>query len=151
MNSLIASINSGILYPNLIAGNFLKNKKIKNKKQAINVAIQVNSVLGGNLNKAKITKTINNIDAYYKEIKNPTKNINEVRKKTLQNEFSVVLLNNIPKKFKKFIWLPSDSGNPSFDHMQYYGMEFSLESGADGNGLLPGERPNCQCGMQLVE
>lgn len=44
-----------------------------------------------------------------------------------------------------YIWLPSSSGNPDPEHELHYGEKRRV-----GVGEMPGERPGCQCGMELL-
>lgn len=44
----------------------------------------------------------------------------------------------------EFVWLPSESPNPSDEHEMYYGEIYSKENPPPE---YPGQRPRCQCGI----
>lgn len=46
-------------------------------------------------------------------------------------------------------WLPSSANEPDPEHQDLYGKIFKVGEG-DNDGNMPGERPGCQCGMQIL-
>lgn len=55
----------------------------------------------------------------------------------------------IENNSKKFIWLPSSSKNPRDLHQIFYGKTYFF---ADPPlGTLPGEAPNCRCGLRILD
>jgi hypothetical protein len=65
----------------------------------------------------------------------------------VQNQIVTQISQEISKKYEgeKYIWLPSDAEEPDPEHQLNYGKEFIV-----GVGEMPGERPGCKCGMEIL-
>ena len=65
----------------------------------------------------------------------------------VQNLAARELVSEVKKKYRGefYVWLPSSSGNPDPEHELKYGEKFQV-----GKGEAPGERPGCQCGMEIL-
>lgn len=76
----------------------------------------------------------------------------EAQNKAFQNS----MYNRIAKEASKeylanaeaFVWLPSSSDNPRDSHELRYGKTYTKDNPPD---TLPGEEPNCQCGIEIIE
>jgi hypothetical protein len=65
----------------------------------------------------------------------------------VQNEVVLQISEEIKERYagEFYIWLPSDADEPDPEHQLNYGSKFQI-----GEGEMPGERPGCQCGMEIL-
>lgn len=75
-------------------------------------------------------------------VKNPAQLIQRVQNEVLR-EISVAIVDKYAGE--EFIWLPSSASEPDPEHQLLYGQKFVI-----GSIEMPGERPGCQCGMQIL-
>ena len=101
-----------------------------------------------------------NIDFYNKEYKtnNPdlsTKQRASAQQAALVKSFENTVITSDLENFQKqnidklFRWLPSGAKQPDDRHMQFYGKTYAVANPPDGE--LPGQRPGCQCGLELLQ
>lgn len=160
---MINLANQTRIYPLELADKYLSNKmpkkKYKNKqeiKKTLEKAITFFSLVD-DTNATFINKFINNVDNRYKKYDNPSLTLPETRRNAIKNELKTQILNTVIKnnQGKRAIWVASSSPNPRESHLLFVGQEFDLEKGIYdpdvGKNILPGELPNCKCGLILVD
>lgn len=64
----------------------------------------------------------------------------------VKNEVVLQISEMIREKYRgrTYTWLPSSANEPDPEHQLNYGKRFII-----GEGEMPGERPGCQCGMDI--
>lgn len=65
----------------------------------------------------------------------------------VQNEVIFQVSTEIKNRYagEFYIWLPSSADEADPEHQLNYGLTFQI-----GKGEQPGERPGCQCGMEIL-
>lgn len=65
----------------------------------------------------------------------------------VQNEVVFQISEQIQYKYRgeSYRWLPSSAEEPDPEHQLNYGKTFVI-----GEGEMPGQRPGCQCGMEIL-
>lgn len=65
----------------------------------------------------------------------------------VQNEIVFQVSDAIKERYhgELFEWVPSSAEEPDPEHQLNYGKTFRI-----GDGEMPGERPGCQCGMNIL-
>ena len=65
----------------------------------------------------------------------------------VQNEIVLQVSESIKEKYagEFYTWLPSSAEEADPEHQENYGRKFQI-----GDGEMPGERPGCQCGMEII-
>lgn len=138
------ALKKGVIFPSEIA-KYYQTAGYGAKK----TATSINAVFNSNVvNYNDINKVFDSISKKQESIATPTASVNEKKTTALNSIVATSLAQQISKDLPKdtiAIWTASSSANPSLSHMAYYGREFVLSEGI--NGELPGERPNCQCGF----
>jgi hypothetical protein len=140
------SLQKGIIYPSVIASNFVESYSPKQ------VAIKVNKSLNGSyVNYSEIKSVYKKIEKEQKLIEHSESSSIKKKEYALKSIVANSIVESLIKKnpSTKAIWLASNSQNPSLEHMANYGEEFYLDEGI--NGEIPGNRPNCQCGMKIID
>ena len=147
-NELKKAEKSGKYYPSQIAESFISYKKTK---QA--VVGYINKFFNKEVvDYGKVMEVNKEISMRQKEIEDPSVGIRDKQDAAFNSIVSTSLVYYLSKeasKRQKARWLPSRSGNASLDHIRNYYKIFYLDEGIDGE--LPGERPNCKCGYELVK
>ena len=155
-----------ILYPAEFIANeieFLVKKILRNsggaKKGAL-LELKIYADLYGLDANELIYRFEKNIDFYNKEYKtnNPdlsTKQRASAQQAALVKSFENTVITSDLENFQKqnidklFRWLPSGAKQPDDRHMQFYGKTYAVANPPDGE--LPGQRPGCQCGLELLD
>jgi hypothetical protein len=65
----------------------------------------------------------------------------------VQNDVVFQITEGIKDKYsgEKYRWLASDAEEPDPEHQLNYGKVFTV-----GEGEMPGERPGCRCGLEIL-
>ena len=65
----------------------------------------------------------------------------------VQNTVIYEIAQDLKEKYRgeKYRWLPSSAETPDPEHQLNYGKIFTV-----GDGEMPGDRFNCQCGMEIL-
>ena len=107
-----------------------------------------------------IYKFEKNIDFYNKEYKTNNPDLSKTQRASAQQaaltkSFEQTVIASDLEAFQKqnidklFRWLPSGANQPDDRHMQFYGKTYAVANPPDGE--LPGQRPGCQCGLELLQ
>lgn len=111
-----------------------------------------------NLNYQDVMKAVRkNYFFYWSDYKSNNPSASDIQiLKAQKNAFQASIHNRIAKEIsqsilqdaKEWVWLPSSSDNPRDEHELLYGKTYT---DTDYPGILPGEEPNCKCGMKIVK
>lgn len=147
INLLKKADKKGVYYPNEIATSFIKEGYGAKK-----TSLMINKFYNDDvIDYGKINKINKKISKQQKKIENPTTGILEKQYYATTSFISYSIVEKVvddSDKRQKAIWLPSESDNPSLDHIDNYYEEFYLDEGIDNE--LPAQRPNCKCGFKLI-
>lgn len=68
----------------------------------------------------------------------------------VQNAVVFQIHEEIKQKYRgeKARWLPSDAEEPRPEHQLYYGKVYTIGEGI--NGVEPGDKPGCKCGVEIL-
>jgi hypothetical protein len=113
--------------------SFVDDLEIIDKKRVSEVAL-------------KVIKGYKERDIDKDELKDVLKDPRQLIQR-VQSEIVLQISEEIRSKYEGefYIWLPSDAEEPDPEHQLNYGQKFQI-----GDGEQPGDRPGCQCGMQIL-
>lgn len=114
--------------------NFVDGFDFIDKGQIAETALKVTNDYEKRIADEKIDKK--------KLLANPKQLIQRVRNSVLWQ-----ITQGIKEKYKgeKYRWLPSEANEPDPEHQLNYGKTFIV-----GQGEMPGDRPGCQCGIEIL-
>lgn len=104
----------------------------------------------------KILNTVTDILESPTTDEKTTAELNEQVKNVTVNIANEDTIEDIKRKYGDYNarWLPSDSDNPSITHEEFYFKIFKVSKGLYdknyGAYVIAGERPNCKCGMEIL-
>jgi len=135
-----------VFFPNELATLFVEEYTPAKAVTTIN-AYYNNMVI----NFEEIKQINKRISKNQKKYQNPTTSIKSKQETALKSFIATSIAFQEAKESEgaKAEWLPSESDNPSLDHLDNYGKIFYLDEGIDGE--IPAERPNCQCGFRIIK
>lgn len=150
IRSLILAKSRGIFYPQVLAKDYLKGKKIT-VKNVVKKLAQVDDALNVNVSAGFLGSVAKKTEKLHKKVENTKISTETAIKNSLQFNLAYSILEVVlqENKNKMAVWIPSESENPSLEHMANYGKIFNLQDGVDGD--LPGKRPNCRCGIKIID
>jgi hypothetical protein len=131
----------------------LVNENASLKKVALNFVDRAPDALKGAIDKDDVTKTtLKVLKSYRERFKDPAEKEAILKDPALliqrvQNEVIEQVKESIRENYKgeRYVWLPSDADEPDPEHQAFYGQEFTI-----GRGEMPGDRPGCRCGMEIL-